>query len=270
MIPAAAVTFFDHLCTDGFGEQWRRLSDAQGVFDRKETGGRGQGYAARLASLYQEQLKARGQVIVDAAKTMHQRFGLASDEAVATDLKALAAKTLLSQVDGLRGAYDRHLQPFGIAAAADPFAHQGPLTHAWVVNIVGRHLWTLENVPMQKEPNAAPTMTFNGPVGAVQTGVNAVANVTQSWSGESVAEVVKALADFKALLQATPGLEAELRADLVTDVENATTELATETPNAGRLTRWLGGVGTAVQTVGALQPAWDGVKVGLRALGLPF
>lgn len=270
MIPDAAVTYFGHLCTDGLVEQSRKLSDAQREFDRKETGGRGQGYAARLAALYQEQLKARGQVIVEAAKTVHQKFGLPSDEGTATELKALAEKALHAQVDGLRGSYERHVQPFGITPASDPFAHQGPLTHAGVVNAVGRHLWTLENVPMQKEPNAVPTMTFNGPVGAVQTGANAVANVTQSWSGESVAAVVKALAEFKALLQATPGVDAELRADLVTDVENASTELATTTPNVGRLTRWLGGVGTAVQTVSALQPAWDAVKVGLRTLGLPF
>ncbi|TXH55988.1 MAG: hypothetical protein E6Q93_15315 [Burkholderiaceae bacterium] len=85
-----------------------------------------------------------------------------------------------------------------------------------------------------------------------------------------MATVVKALAEFKALLQTAPGLDTDLRADLLKDVESASTELAAPTPNAGRLTRWLGGVGTAVQTVGALQPAWEAVKVGLRALGLPF
>lgn len=270
MLPDAAVTYFGHLCADGFVEQSRQLSGAQREFDRRETGGRGQGYAARLGALYQEQLKTRGQVIVEAAKAVHQKFGLPSDESTASELKALAEKALHAQVDGLRGSYERHLQPFGITPALDPFAHQGPLTNAWVVNAVRRHLWTLENVPMENEPSAAPTMTFNGPVGAVQTGANAVANVTQSWSGDSVAAVVSALADFKSLLQATPGVEAGLRDDLVTDIENASTELAAASPNTERLTRWLGGVGAAVQTIGALQPAWDAVKASLRLLGLPF
>jgi len=93
---------------------------------------------------------------------------------------------------------------------------------------------------------------------------------SQSWSGENVAAVLKALAELKHLLHTAPGIDADLRADLLKDVESASTELVAPTPNAGRLTRWLGGVGAAVQTVGALQPAWDAVKIGLRSLGLPF
>lgn len=270
MLPEPAVTHFGHLCTDGFVEQSRKLSEAQRAFERKETGGRGQGYAARLASLYQEQLKALGSVILEAAKSIHARFGLPSDEATAAELKALAEKALDAQIQGLRGAYERHLQPFGVTPASDLFAHQGPLTHAGVLGAIGRHLWEAQNLPMPKQPNPTPNMTFNGPVGAVQTGDNAVANVAQSWSGENVAAVVKALADFQALLHTAPGLDADLRADLVRDVESASTEIAAPTPNTGRLTRWLGGVGAAVQTVGALQPAWEAVKVGLRSLGLPF
>lgn len=270
MLPEAAVTHFGHLCTDGFTDQWRHLSEAQRAFERKETGGRGQGYAARLAVLYEEQLKARGNVLLEAAKSIHERFSLPSDEATSSELKALAEKTLNAQVQGLREAYERHLQPFGIAPASDPFAYQGPLTHVGVLNAIGRHVWEMQNLPMSKQPTPTPSITINGPVGSVQTGANAVANVTQTWSGDNLATVLKALADFKVLLHTTPGLDADLRASLLKDVENASTELAAPTPNPGRLTRWLGGVGTAVQTVGALQPAWEAVKFGLRALGLPF
>lgn len=270
MIPVAAVTHFEHLCTDGFTEQWGLLSEEQRAFERRETGGRGQGYAARLAPLYQEQLRARGRVVLEAAKTIDERFGLPGDDATTAELKALAEKKLTSQVEVLRDAYVRYLQPFGIAPASDPFALEGPKTHAGVLSAIGRHRWEAQNVPMPKQSNPTPSMTFNGPVGAVQTGDNAIANVTQSWSGENVAAVVKALADFKALLHTAPGLDADLRADLVKDVESASTEIAAPTPNTGRLTRWLGGVGAAVQTVGALQPAWEVVKVGLRSLGLPF
>lgn len=270
MIPEAAVTHFGHLCTDGFAEQWGRLSEDQRAFERRETGGRGQGYAARLAPLYQEQLKARGRVILEAVKTIDQRFGLPGDDTTTAELKALAEKMLTSQAEGLRDAYLRHLQPFGITPASDPFALEGPKTHAGVLNGVGRYRWEAQNVPMPKQSIPTPSMTFNGPVGAVQTGDNAIANVTQSWSGENVEAVVKALAELKALLHTAPGIDADLRADLVKDVESASTELVGPTPNAGRLTRWLGGVGAAVQAVGALQPAWEAVKIGLRSLGLPF
>ncbi|OYT94173.1 MAG: hypothetical protein CFE49_19695, partial [Pseudomonas sp. PGPPP3] len=104
MLPEAAVTHFGHLCTDGFTDQWRHLSEAQHAFERNEKGGRGQGYAARLAALYQEQLKARGRVILEAAKSIHERFGLPSDEATASELKSLAEKALNAQVQGLRDA----------------------------------------------------------------------------------------------------------------------------------------------------------------------
>lgn len=270
MLPAAAVTYFNHLCTDGFVVLSLQLSNAQREFDKKEINGRGQGYAARLSALYQEQLKVRGQVIVESVKTMHEKFCLPNDESTTAQLKALAEKAFHIQVDGLRGSYERHLQSFGIVPTADLFAYQGPLTQAWVMNTVCRHLWTLENVPMHKETHTVLTMNFNGPVGAVQTGANAAATVTQSWSGESLDAVVKALTDFNALIKNTPSLDAKIQADIESDVKNALEEMATTTPDMTKVMRWLHGVGASVQAVAAIQPAWEAVKVIIRMLGLPF
>ena len=270
MLPENTVIFFGHLCTDGFAEQSRQLNKAQREFDRKETGPRGQGYAARLAQLYRDQLIARGQVILDAIKTIHQRFGLASDDHLTQELKALAGSMLETQTKNLRVAYGQHLEPFGISPVRDPLEYQAPMTYAGVLNAIGLHLWEVQNVPMPKQTDPALIFNIHAPVGAIQTGANAIANVAMNWTGENVATVAKALAEFKSLLATAPDIDVQLRADLLEDVENASKELESANPEAWRLTRWLGGVGTAVQTVGALQAAWEAVKVGLRALGLPF
>ena len=53
-----------------------------------------------MAAMYEEQLKARGHVILEAAKSIHERFSLPSDEATSSELKALAEKTLNAQMHG--------------------------------------------------------------------------------------------------------------------------------------------------------------------------
>lgn len=270
MLPDAAVTHYRHLCSEGFADGAQRLHEEQKAFDLKETGGRGAGYAARLAAIYVSEFKRSANIIADAIKEAHGRFNLSLSEDTQQAMLGLADKTLKAQADAFAGAYTRHIERFGLSSEKDCLGHQRQLSDAFVQTTLRRFFWTLENVPMPKDLPASTTMNFHGTVGAVQTGAQSTANVSQSWSNENVTAVVAALAQFKDLLAKATDVDAELRGELLTDIDSASHELVVGAPNVARISRWLGGIGATVQTVGSLQPAWDGVKACLRAIGLPL
>lgn len=271
MLPGVAITFANHLIADKLSAGWKGLSEAQQIFDQKEKGPRGVGYAARLASIYEQELQRSSAVIVESLKEAHMRFGLPLGADVLQQLLELADKSLRLQVEGLQGAHERHVARFGIVGRKDCLGYQPQLQHAFIQNILRKHFWTLENVPVTTETPPQPmTMNFHGPVGTVQTGAHAVANVSQSWTQENMAAVISSLAQFQALLQEAKGIDPAQRLGLVNAINDATNELTDEAPRTGNVVRWLGAVGDAVKTVGSLQPAWEGVKAALRVLGLPF
>jgi hypothetical protein len=197
MLPDAAITFANYLIADRLSAGWKSLSEAQQVFDQKETSPRGAGYAARLASIYEQQLQRSSATIVDSLKEAHRRFGLPLGADVLQQLLNLADKSLRLQVEGLQGALERHVTRFGIVGRKDCLGYQPQLQHAFIQNTLRKHFWTLENVPVTNETPSQPmTMNFHGPVGAVQTGAHAVANVAQSWTQENVTAAVSSLAQL--------------------------------------------------------------------------
>lgn len=273
VLPDAAHTHFEYLCSDEFVSASRQFANAQLEFDRRENqrgGGRGNGYAARLAGLYQREFQRRSKFILSTLRAVHESFGKATGEVVESQLKDLGARMIGQQFQALEGSYLRHVQPFGLESCSSGLSDIYPLEAAAIQNSLARHFWTLRNVPMATESPIQPTMNFYGQVGAVQTGPNAVANVTQQWTQDNVNAVLDALSRLRRDLTAAPSVEHELRAELVQDMDRAAAELKAGAPSPARILRWLGGVAAAVQTIPAVKPAWEAVRDTARALGLPL
>lgn len=57
---------------------------------------------------------------------------------------------------------------------------------------------------------------------------------------------------------------------MTVDIDKAQTELKAAKPSKPRLLKWLGDIGTMVQTVASAQPALEAVRAAGRALGLPL
>jgi hypothetical protein len=117
---------------------------------------------------------------------------------------------------------------------------------------------------------AQHTFNFNGPVGAVLSGTQATATINQSWSQQSVTDAIATLKQVRDVVQQLDDVEDSVRDELLANVDSATLELHAKKPSAVRIAALLGGVGTAVQTVAAVQPAWEVAKLALRALGVPI
>lgn len=276
MLPVAAVTHFENLCTDSFAESGRRLHDAQREFDAKESargsGRGGSGYAARLSALYVSALERSVGAVVDHLKTVHGTFGLSTAPEVQTEILELAERTVENQIDNLEGAFSRHITRFGCATPANGLGafirvHTGSAT-----NRLRLYFWTLENVPMpmERQVTPAPIIDISGSGNVIQVGDNAVAHVSQTWNGTDAQAIVAALQRFRTTVEGANSDENTIRQDLLAAVDHASREIAEQSPDRGRLARWLGSIASAIQTIPALRPAWDEVAAVLRALGLPI
>ncbi|MDX2141800.1 MAG: hypothetical protein SFV19_00470 [Rhodospirillaceae bacterium] len=99
----------------------------------------------------------------------------------------------------------------------------------------------------------------------VQAGV--AGNATVIFTAEKVAALREALVGFRKAIEAAPELPTTLRDEMIEVVADADRVLISEQPNQLKLVGYFGTLSIAVQTIAALQPAWEAVKVPLRALG---
>jgi hypothetical protein len=281
MLPQEAKSYFDSLTTRAFADLSIQLASQQKDFERGEfargQGPGGEGFAARLSELYKASLSAKAQAIVDALKKVHGSFNSPLDADVDAQLRDWGARALSGAYEGLEGAYQRHLQSFGVQLArASGLDYAYALARATVANGPSTYLWELRNVPaLQSRPETPSggvqvTITNNGTIGAVQTGSLATANVQQQWIAGDTSNLRTALAELRAALDCAQDIEPSLRKDVIGDIELTDAELQRDLPNKGRLLRWLGGIGAVIGTVGSVQPAYDAVKDLARALGLPI
>ena len=115
-----------------------------------------------------------------------------------------------------------------------------------------------------------PQAVFNiySPVGAIQTGSGATANIVQNLGSQDRDLLIKALELTKQALSSVDEIPGNPKEEVVELVEEAKTEVAKTKPNGVRLTSILTAIATAIQTAGSLQPAYQALKAALLPLGI--
>ncbi|MFT7721953.1 MAG: hypothetical protein QM788_03840 [Roseateles sp.] len=287
VLPETAKAYFDSLWAAQSADAWSNLSRRQRDFEQAERA-RGQrpngsGYAARLSTLYKEDLAQRAGTIAEILKKVHRDFDCPLDEGVSEQLREWGTVALANARDGLEGAYMRHLQRYGLQDIRPiGLEHAYACGQATVANVPARQLWEQRNVP-GKQPRRLTTEvpvtvinTFNntinnsGTIGAVQTGPGATANVQQQWVQGDSSELQGALAALRDALEASQDMPLEARREFVDNIDSAVEELQRERPDTTRLLGWLGAIGAAVETIANVQPAYEAVKALAQALGIPL
>jgi hypothetical protein len=114
--------------------------------------------------------------------------------------------------------------------------------------------------------DAGAVINVYAPVGAIQTGAGSSAMVDQDVSSIGVAAALEVLTRIESLL---PAIDDEsLRPRLQELVRAGREEGRRPTPDGNRLRGILGGIATAVQTLGSAAPAYQFVKAALLPHGL--
>lgn len=123
----------------------------------------------------------------------------------------------------------------------------------------------------EAQKNQSPAIfNFYSPVGAVQTGPSATANVIQTINPSEKETLLKALETVKQGLVDIDALPAHPKNEIIELVDEAHTEVNKSNPNGTKLGSILLGIATAIQTAGSLQPAYHALKAALIPLGIPL
>ena len=118
--------------------------------------------------------------------------------------------------------------------------------------------------------NGSSSTIFNiySPVGSIQTGDNSIANVIQNLDSEVKDQILKTLEDINSIL-AQSEIEIPIPKDeLIEVVQESQEELKKQKPNVTRLKSLLITVGTSIQVVSSLKPAYEALKQALAFIGI--
>ena len=115
-----------------------------------------------------------------------------------------------------------------------------------------------------------PEATFNfySPVGAVQTGPNASAQVFQNITPQDREALLGAISLLRQELVSVTSLPACPKEEIVELVEEAEIETKKAKPNSSKLLGMFTVIAQAIQTVASLKPAYDALKAALLPFGV--
>jgi len=119
----------------------------------------------------------------------------------------------------------------------------------------------------QSHPSGA-VYNFYSPVGAVQTGPNASAEVFQNVTTQDREAFSSALSLVRKALASVDRLPAHPKEEIVELVDEAETEIKKSKPNNSKLLSTFMVIAQAIQTVGSLKPAYDALKTALLPFGI--
>jgi hypothetical protein len=116
-----------------------------------------------------------------------------------------------------------------------------------------------------KKEKSPTVMNFYSPVGAVQTGPNTTANITQNIGAEAKDAINTA---FNILITKLPEIqEFQQKSELVELAEDGKIELLKDKPNPLKIQNYILTIGTMIQTTAALKPVYQLLKQGATYLG---
>lgn len=124
----------------------------------------------------------------------------------------------------------------------------------------------VEDLKQPPTASAAGGITILGPVGAVQTGAYATAQVHIDAAGG--ARLTEALEQLRAALPKAADMELDRREQGTELVGDLLTAARADKPNLPKLIGLLLALGTIVQTVASVRPAWDAVRLAANAIGI--
>ncbi len=113
-----------------------------------------------------------------------------------------------------------------------------------------------------------PGVVVHGPVGAIQTGPHATANVAMTIDTSTREELGQVLSELTEQLQTLGQDQPFSTAEVGELVRDCQEEARKDEPNGTKLRALVGGITTAIQTSAALRPAYETLVSIARAIGI--
>ena len=223
----------------------------------------------QIHAVYAQEVAIRVQLVWQSIVRVHRTLGSQVTDSFRSDLKDAIKDYATSIHRELSGLLEETYRASSLQmgkATLDGARDLAIAKHLAEVDIYVDSLLTAQN--SNGATSLSGTYNFYGPVGAVQTGAGAVANVVQSLSNEDRASLSAALAQVKAALDASSSIPEVQRAELTGIVIECGREVEAGNPNSTKLMALLMVLGTTIQTIANARPAYEALKAAVLPLGI--
>ena len=199
--------------------------------------------------------------------------GVSYTEELSEELKGLVARYLPEKLSDLRDYIEQTAKLMGSPDLHERFGQELDKARNQALAKVGTEIdlfvYSLKK-KVEAEVSESLSTVFNiySPVGSIQVGDNSIANVTQNLDAEIKDQIEKALEEINLVLNQSEVETPSPKDELIEVVQESQEELQKEKPNVTRLRSLLTTVGTSIQVVSSLKPAYGILKEALTFLGI--
>jgi hypothetical protein len=125
-----------------------------------------------------------------------------------------------------------------------------------------------KNLEMKEKETSSTIFNIYSPVGAIQTGDSSIANIAQTIDSEVREQLSKVLGEISLRLSQSEFAMPYPKGEIIEIVQEGQEELKKQSPNITKLRGMLSTVGTAIQTIASMKPAYETLKQALTFLGI--
>ena len=232
--------------------------------------GRSGALVQRVHELCAHDIEIRALIVWQNLARVLSNVGISPSETLADDLKKHVSRYLDSIYSYPYECLQRIVRLIGIGAASSLTDARDRAVTKVNAEIDLFVLSLLRRAEAKEQQPGSPQPIFNiySPLGSIQTGPSATANVVMNLSSQDREVLIEALELVKRGLSVVKDLPGHPKEEVLDLVEEAKTEVSKPKPNGMRLGSVLMAVATAIQTVGSLQPAYQALKAALLPLGI--
>lgn len=200
--------------------------------------------------------------------------GVRYSEELATELKDTVKNNIPENLNEFKGLVKRNTQRFGINVGS---AHKPRLVDAYrqalakISNEIDLFVLSLKrHEEIVKTGELSTTINIYSPVGAIQTGKNAVAHVTQYIDPVIKQQIQDILVSLEKNLLKLDSLPHHPKDEIIELVQEGQSEIRKDKPNLTKIKSILSTAAISIQLVDHLKPTYEILKSVLVHLGIPM
>ncbi len=227
-----------------------------------------------IANLCIDTIKNRGQLIWQTLSRFIKSAGISYSPELSDELKGLVVQHLPEKLADLRD----YIKPTTSFIIGSPSLYESiwrdlDSARNQALSKVGTEIDLFvhslkKKADSVKDGTSSTVFNVYSPVGSIQTGDNSTANVTQNIDTEVKEQIRKALEEIHSTLTRSEVETPTSKGKLIEVIQESQVELQKEKSNVIRLKSLLTTVGTSIQVVSSLKPAYETLKQALTFIGI--
>jgi len=217
-----------------------------------------------LMRLYAQELEIRASLAWKVAVRILRDTAHGSDGNLRADLKELVSTEIAQAHATLEQEMKQHLQKYKLPA----LSISARLNEAQERHDVEIDLYMDSRDKNSDRPQAEGQYNFYGNVGAVQTGANSVAHVTQHIGAAEKDRLLSAVQSVEEVIKQASQLDATLRAELLQIASETKENLSADAPNKMKLHMTLDVLASAVQGIASGGAAYEALRGAMAMIGM--